>query len=84
MSWKLLNCMDLLTTLQREVLTKFVMDDYTFCLHLEMAPIKGKELSGRNTVKKKAWLWRERGGHEGDAAEKEGDTASVYSVNIYW
>lgn len=82
MPWKLLNCMDQPNTLQREGLTKFVMDDYTFYLHLELAPIEGKELSGRSTVKKNAWLWRESWGHEGDAAEKEGEH-SIYLFSEY-
>lgn len=32
-------------------LTKFVTDDNKFYLYLEMAPIMGKGLSGRSTVK---------------------------------
>lgn len=36
------------------------LDKVSFYLHLEMVPIEGKELPGRSTVKKKAWLWRER------------------------
>lgn len=37
--------------IQRESLTKFVTDDYTFHLYLEMAPNTGKGLSGRNSEK---------------------------------